>query len=254
IANTANEFDDLVNLYSADPDRVSVVHPGVDLDRFSPQSPTSARDRLGVGHDTTLLLFVGRIQPLKGPDVLIRATARLVENQPDLREHLLTVVCGGPSGAGPERLDELRKLAADLGVADIVRFEPPTCRDSLADWYRAADLVCIPSYSESFGLVAVEAQACGTPVVAAAVGGLHTAVADGQSGILIDGHNPERWSQTLGQLITQPRLREALASGARMHAERFSWNATASSTIDVYRRSIADRALQLAPTRRQTSA
>ncbi|MEI6622540.1 MAG: D-inositol-3-phosphate glycosyltransferase [Actinomycetes bacterium] len=254
IANTADEFDDLVQLYDANPSQVSVVHPGVDLERFSPDSTTSARARLGLDPDLTLLLFVGRIQPLKGPDVLIRATARLVADSPALREKLLTVVCGGPSGAGPERLDELRKLAADLGVADIIRFEPPACRDNLTDWYRAADLVCIPSYSESFGLVAVEAQACGTPVVAAAVGGLHTAVADGRSGILIDGHNPADWSATLTQLIAQPRLREALSSGAREHASRFSWNTTASATIDVYRRAIADRNRLLVPSRSQTSA
>lgn len=239
IANTVDERRDLVDLYGADPTRVSVVHPGVDLDVYKPGSTRSARRRLGIASDVTLLLFVGRIQPLKGPDVLIRATAMLAADCPELRHKLVTVICGGPSGAGPERLDELRKLAAELGVADIIWFEPPACREGLADWYRAADVVCIPSYSESFGLVAVEAQACGTPVVAAAVGGLHTAVADQQSGILVAGHDARDWSAVLAKIVGQPRLRNKLAAGARPHAANFGWEATTAATIEVYRRSIA---------------
>lgn len=241
IANTSDEADDLVQLYGADPARVSIVHPGVDLDIFSPGSAAQARARMDIRPDVNVLLFVGRIQPLKGPDVLIRATAEVIRQDPAKREELLTVICGGPSGAGPERLDDLRKLAAELGVADIVRFEPPATREELADWYRAADLVCVPSYSESFGLVAVEAQACGTPVVAAAVGGLHTAVADGASGVLVDSHDPQDWARVLDRLISHPSYRSQLALGARLHAQDFGWSATTSATIDAYRRAIRSR-------------
>ena len=235
ITNTDSEALDLQVLYGADEDQTAVVHPGVDLDQFSPGDKRAARSRHGLASDAIVLLFVGRIQPLKAPDVVIRSTAALVATDPTLRNRLTTVICGGPSGAGPERLDELRKLAAELGVADIVRFVPPTSREGLADWYRAADLVCVPSHSESFGLVAIEAQACGTPVVAAAVGGLHTAVSDGHSGLLVRDHQTESWRNTLHHTLTQPRLLTALANNARGHAENFSWSATAAATLDVYR-------------------
>ena len=243
IANTVDERAELINLYDADPRRVSVIHPGVDLDVFSPGLVRAARNKVGVAADRTVLLFVGRIQPLKGPDVLIRTTARLVADNPHLRDDLLTVILGGPSGAGVERLDELRKLAAELGVADLVHFEPPVDQRALADWYRAADVVCVPSYSESFGLVAVEAQACGTPVVAAGVGGLRTAVADGLSGLLVDSHDTADWARAISRLVDGPRYRAQLARGARAHASEFGWSATTSATLDVYRRAIRERQL-----------
>ena len=141
-----------------------------------------------------MLVFAGRIQPLKGPDVVLHAAASLLRLAPGLADRLVVVFVGGPSGSevgAPGRLDG---LAADLGVSGCVRFEPPCPQRELADWYRAATLVLVPSHSESFGLVALEAQACGTPVVAAAVGGLRTAVRDGFSGVLVDGHDPEVWA------------------------------------------------------------
>ena len=242
IANTAAEALDLQQLYGAPARQTSVVYPGVDLEQFSPGDQAEARRLHGIDVNSTVLLFVGRIQPLKGPDVLIRATAALVERSPHLRDDLVTVICGGPSGAGPERLDQLRKLAVELGVADLVRFVPPTTRTSLAQLYRAADVVCVPSHSESFGLVAIEAQACGTPVLAAAVGGLHTAVADGESGLLVPGHDTLRWSEYLERLLTQRRLLTELAAGARPHAQRFSWNSTAAATLEVYRQAAVARA------------
>lgn len=244
VANTEAEATELVDLYDADPDRVSVIHPGVDLELFTPGRRADARARRGLASDALVLLFVGRIQPLKAPDVVIQATAALVAQSPGLRDRLVTVVCGGPSGAGVERLDELRKLAASLGVTDLVRFEPPATRAELAQWYRAADLVCVPSYSESFGLVAVEAQASGTPVVAADVGGLRTAVADGVSGLLIPGHNPHLWANTIEDLLTTPRQLEALATNARKHATNFGWAATTASTLEVYRKAMRTRRLR----------
>ena len=132
----------------------------------------------------TVLLFAGRIQPLKAPDVVLKAAADLLARDPALRERLQVVVVGGASGSGLDRPTSLADLAAELGVTDVVRLEPAVTQDVLATWYAAADVVCVPSHNESFGLVAIEAQACGTPVVAARVGGLSTAVADGVSGTL----------------------------------------------------------------------
>ncbi|SDQ83766.1 D-inositol-3-phosphate glycosyltransferase [Quadrisphaera sp. DSM 44207] len=242
VANTADEARDLVGRYGADPGRVDVVPPGVDLALFAPGrgGPAAARARIGVPAHAALLLFAGRVQPLKGPDVLVRAAARMLREDPSLRGRLLVAVVGGPSGSGLERPHELQALARSLGLLDVpgvpdaVRFEPPAPRPVLADWYRAADLVAVPSHNESFGLVALEAQACGTPVVAARVGGLPTAVDERTSGVLVDGHDPHRWARALAQLLADPARRARLGAGARRHAERFGWAATADGVLASY--------------------
>ncbi|MCW2856646.1 MAG: mshA [Marmoricola sp.] len=238
IANTDAEAKDLINSYDADPGRVEVVHPGVDLDAFRPTSMPAARARLGLRQDAEVLVFVGRIQPLKAPDVLLRAAAELVRRQPDLRSRLVVAVVGGPSGSGLEQPTALADLAQSLGIEDLVRFVPPVRRDELVDWYAAATLVCVPSYNESFGLVAVEAQAVGTPVVAAAVGGLTTAVADGRSGFLVEGHDPADYARVFSTIIEAPDLRAALSVGAVAQAADFSWERTADATLAVYRRAV----------------
>jgi D-inositol-3-phosphate glycosyltransferase len=241
IANTADEAAALIGLYGAEEQRVDIVHPGADLDVFSPGDRAAARRRLDVAADAALLVFVGRIQPLKAPDVLVRAVASMLERDPALRDRLVVAVCGGPSGSGLDRPDALTALASSLGIADVVRFEPPRERTVLADWFRAADLTVVPSYSESFGLVALESQACGTPVVAARVGGLRTSVADGVSGVLIDGHDPRDYAAVISDLLDHPaRLRE-LARGARAHAEHFSWDATTSALLESYDRALVAR-------------
>jgi D-inositol-3-phosphate glycosyltransferase len=237
VANTDEECDQLVDLYGADPARVAVVPPGVDLDRFSPVPAAqrrATRERLGVPADAALLLFVGRIQPLKAPDVLLRATARLLAERPALRRSLVVAVVGGPSGSGLREPESLVRLSAELGLGDVVRFEPPAAADRLVDWYRAADLVAVPSYSESFGLVALEAQACGTPVVAAAVGGLRQTVSDGVSGVLVDGHDPRRWADALAGLLADEPRRQRLAAGAVRHAGRYGWDTTVEGLLEVY--------------------
>jgi D-inositol-3-phosphate glycosyltransferase len=243
IANTAEEARDLVALYGADPARVVTVHPGVDLDVFRSTDIGAARARLGLPADGIVLLFVGRIQPLKAPDLLLRAATRMIEADPSLRERLVVAIVGGPSGSGLAAPEHLHKLAATLGIADLVRFEPPVPQRDLADWYRAATVTVVPSYSESFGLVALESQACGTPVVGAAVGGLRTAVADGISGVLIDGHDPDRYADVLRRIAIEPRLRAHLARGAGEHAVRFGWSASAATLLDVYGEAIAERRL-----------
>lgn len=240
VANTADEADELIDLYAADPDRVDVVHPGVDLDVFTPGAgQPAARARLGIAADAAVLLFVGRIQPLKAPDVLLRAAA-LLARDPQLRRRLVVVVCGGPSGSGMDQPESLADLAAGLGIADLVRFQPPATRPELADWYRAADVTVVPSYSESFGLVAVEAQACGTPVVASAVGGLRTAVADEVSGLLVDGHDPARFAAAIGRVLSDPELAGRLSRGARAHAATFGWASTTAGLIGSYEAALAD--------------
>jgi D-inositol-3-phosphate glycosyltransferase len=243
IANTELEADDLIKLYNADPERVAVVPPGVDLDVFRSEGDAGrlrARARLGLPPRAEVLLFVGRIQPLKAPDVLLRGVAQMVAEQPERRERLVVAVLGGPSGNGLDRPEELQKLAVELGIGDLVIFHPPVGRPVLADWYRAADLVAVPSYSESFGLVAVEAQACGTPVIAARVGGLATAVQDGLTGLLVDGHDPGTWSVDLSRLLDAPRRRESMAAAAVHHARRFSWDQTVEAMSRVYSAACAD--------------
>ena len=246
LANTSIEANQLIELYDADPAKVAVVHPGVDLDVFSPAGRTAARARVGVAPEKTVLLFVGRIQPLKAPDVLVRAAAAMVASTPSLRDQLQIVICGGPSGTGLEHPHALEDLADALGIRDLVRFVPPVDRIRLADWYRAADLCVVPSYSESFGLVAVEAQACGTPVVAARVGGLPTAVADGVSGLLVDGHDPQVWADALCGVVRDPATLERWSRAAVAHAAGFGWEATADATYEVYRDAMAEHAGRLA--------
>jgi D-inositol-3-phosphate glycosyltransferase len=240
VANTDDEARSLVELYAADPRKVAVVPPGVDLDVFRPTDRGAARAARGLPPDAFVLLFVGRIQPLKAPDLVLLAAAELLRDRPELRGRLVVAVLGGPSGTGLVAPESLQRLAVQLGIEDLVRFSPPVTRAELAGWYAAADLVAVPSYSESFGLVAVEAQACGTPVVAAAVGGLPTAVADGSSGVLVDDHEPAHWAKVIGDLLGDAAGRERLSRGAIAHAARFSWDATVDALIDVYRAAQAE--------------
>lgn len=235
IANTDSEAASLVSLYDACPDTVHVVNPGVDLFTFTPgHGRKAARKHIGTPDNALVVTFVGRIQPHKGPEVLIRATSELVKHSPHMRSQLIVNIIGGASGANTEEVERLKELATWLGIDDVIAFAPPVLRTDLAHWYRAADLVCVPSYSESFGLVALEAQACGTPVVATAVGGLRTAVADGISGVLVDGHDPKAWSSVIARLLQEPQRRVLLSMGAIEHASHFGWDATARGTLDIY--------------------
>ncbi len=233
VANTGQEASDLVELYDADPAAVRVVHPGVDLDLFVPGRP-AARAALGLGEDELVVTFAGRLQPLKGPGVLLRTVARLLTERPRLRERLVVPVVGGVSGSGTDYPHRLARLTARLGLADVVRFVDPVPQAELARWYAASTLVCVPSYNESFGLVALEAQACGTPVLAARVGGLEVAVDDGRTGELVDGHDPAEWARRLGDLLERPDRLERLGREAVRHAGRFGWERTAEQTRALY--------------------
>jgi len=176
------------------------------------------------------VLFAGRVQPLKGPDVLVRALGVLAATG---RPVPLLVVLGGPSGR-PTAVRELSALAATTGVGGDVVLRPPVPRTELARWYRAADVVAMPSRSESFGLVAIEAQASGTPVLAAAVGGLRSVVTDGVSGTLVPGHDPAVWADAIADHLADSGARARLAVGARRVAERYGWDAAAEQVLKVY--------------------
>lgn len=242
VANTDLEAKQLINLYDADPGRVEVVHPGVDTEVFAPLTADEralARLRRDLPPDALVLLFAGRIQPLKAPDVLLRAVAELLLRRPELRSRLVVPIVGGPSGSGLERPTALAALAAELGIDDVVRFVPPVPQHELAGWYAAATLVAVPSYNESFGLVAAEAQATGTPVVAAAVGGLTTVVRHNHSGLLVDTHDPRDWALALERVVADPLVRERLVGGALAQSQHFSWDATAAQTMAVYERAHA---------------
>lgn len=243
LANTVDEAGQLLSLYDADPAKVRIVPPGVDLTLFSPGSPgvrDADRAALGVRPDAALVLLVGRIQPLKGPHVLVRAVGRLLQEHPGLRDRLDVVVLGGESGTGQGISHALLDLARGLGVDDVVRILPPVDRPTLAQWYRAADVVTMPSANESFGLVALEAQACGTPVIGADVGGLPIAVGDG--GELVDGHAPRPWADALHLVLSESESeRERRARLGLEHARRFGWDATVERLLAVYEEAVARR-------------
>ncbi|MBE1875173.1 glycosyltransferase [Myceligenerans pegani] len=297
VASTEQEAEDLVVRYAADRARVHVVPPGVDTRLFAPLEVTlggrggagrrtvscpveddeeraavaearrALRERLGLPSDRQVVLFAGRVQLLKGPDVLVRALgswppapaptttttptaatgagpSRPAVDQavprvagqagsPGRAARPLLVVLGGASGRATA-VRELEALAWQEGVTGDVLMHPPVPQAELVDWFRAADLVAVPSHSESFGLVAAEALASGTPVVAAAVGGLRTVVADGESGVLVHGHEPTDWARVLHDLLADDRRRTRMARAAAASAARFSWDHAADEILAVY--------------------
>jgi D-inositol-3-phosphate glycosyltransferase len=236
-ANTAAERDELVRHYSVDDDRIDVVSPGVDLAVFRPAFRGRSRRARGVGPDEFHVLFAGRIQRLKGPQVLVAAAGELRRRRPDIP--LRVTIVGASSGSAGLDLDV---LAQREGIGGMVHRLPPVPAADLADWYRSADVVAMPSFSESFGLVALEAQACGTPVVASRVGGLTRAVCDGRTGFLVDGHESSAWAAVLEQLHDDPETRGDLGRAASIYAERFGWEQTAGGTRAAYRTALHERA------------
>lgn len=233
IANTSGEAQQLVDIYGASPDSIDVVAPGADLSRYRPGEKNAARAEFGIDPTETVVAFVGRIQPLKAPDVLLRAAAELLARAPSVPLRILVV--GGPSGSGLDRPDSLIELAAALGISARMTFLPPQGSAKLAQIYRAADVVAVPSYNESFGLVAIEAQACGTPVIAADVGGLGVAVRSSETGVLVQGHRTEDWATALGNMLRDRTALAHMASAAPIHAADFSWERTAEGLMESYR-------------------
>jgi D-inositol-3-phosphate glycosyltransferase len=243
LAPTRAEADDLVSLYGADPDRIRIVPPGVDPRLFRPRPKAQAMAALHLT-GARLVLFVGRLQPFKGPDVAIRAVADAVARRPELMSDVILGVVGGSSGRPGDRdeVARLMELSTELGVADRVVFYPPQPHERLAEFYSAADVLLLPSRSESFGLVALEAQACGTPVVATGAGGLPHVVLDGETGFLVRGHDPAGYADRLLRILSDRPLAARLSRGALRHAEQFSWDATTDDVRRVYREVLSDGA------------
>jgi D-inositol-3-phosphate glycosyltransferase len=224
IASTEDEGDDLVRLYGADPDHVYVVAPGIDLATFQPLDRAEARRKIGYGPGR-LLLFVGRLERLKGVEIAIRSLALLLDRDHD---DLRLIVLGEDSRDGDESEKErLKAVASALGVRDRVDFLGSVAHHELPYFYAASDACVMPSYSESFGLVALEAQACGRPVVASGVSGLRSVVRDEVSGYLIDGDDPAVYAERIGRLLEDPELAQQMGRRGRLLAQRFSWTRTA---------------------------
>ncbi len=233
IANTPAEAGELVSHYGADYDRIDIAPPGVDLATFTPAFRARSRTERGIPEDTFHLLFAGRIQRLKGPQILLKAAAKLRSRRPDIK--LRITILGALSG---NKDFNLRHLIADAGMDDAVTHLPPVKAPELAAWFRAADVVVMPSYSESFGLVALEAQACGTPVVATRVGGLSRAVCHGRTGLLVDGHNAEDWADALEALHDDAETRADMGRAAAIRAQNSGWQRTAAITLESYQAAV----------------
>jgi D-inositol-3-phosphate glycosyltransferase len=228
LASCSAEAAQLERLYGADPARIEIVPPGVDHAFFSPGDRRGARAALALG-DHPVLLFVGRIQPLKGLDVAVRALAAL----PD-RTAVLVVVGGASGPGGATEVAKVRALVDELGVAERVRFVPPQPHHLLSTYYRAADVCLVPSRSESFGLVALEAAACGTPVVAAAVGGLRTLVEHGTTGYLVEDRDPDVFAAHAADLLGDHALAAKLGSAAATRARGYTWSTAAARLRRIY--------------------
>ncbi len=227
-ANSVTELHELVSHYGADPSRVEIVPPGVDHAFFSPGTRRGARHALGLG-DEPVLLFVGRIQPLKGIDIAVDALDRL--GNPDAR----LLIVGGSSGLeGDHEVRRVEKLVADRGLVDRVLMVPPQPHHVLSTYYRAADVCLVPSRSESFGLVALEAAACGTPVVASDVGGLRTLVVHGRTGLRVGGRDPDRYAAAVRQILDDPQLAARFSAGAAEAASAYTWTSMAGRLRRVY--------------------
>jgi D-inositol-3-phosphate glycosyltransferase len=231
LASCSVEAAQIHELYDADPSRIRIVAPGVDHAFFGPGDRRQARRALGLPGQGPLLLFVGRIQPLKGVAVAVRAVAALADDHPDAR----LVVVGGPSGPqGEAEVERTRAIVHELGLGERVVFVPPRPHELLSTYYRAADVCLVPSRSESFGLVALEAAACGTPVVASDVGGLRSLIDHGRTGYLVEEPSPEAFAAWVRQILAEPLLAERLSTGAVLRARRYTWARAAHLLREIY--------------------
>ncbi|MBA8794433.1 D-inositol-3-phosphate glycosyltransferase [Friedmanniella endophytica] len=241
-ANTRWEADELRTHYAAADQQIAVLPPGVDLVTFHPCQQEASRLRHSVDPSAQIVLFVGRLQPLKAPDVLIEAAAELIKRRPERRDHLRLIIIGSPSGPDSDFSETLSEAIRGHDLADVIIMRPHSPREELFRWYCVADVVGVPSYNESFGLVALEAQACGRPVVATDVGGLRSAVEDGRTGLLVDGHDPARWADALAAVLDDTGRAVEFGRRAARHAARFSWDNSAAAALDAYAQAVTRHA------------
>ena len=239
VVSTESEGADLRAAYHVPRNRITVVAPGVDVASFRPLDRDWAREQ--VGHPgERLLLFVGRLERLKGVDVALRAFAPNARRHPDVR----LLILGEDSGAaGGEQL-RLRQLARDLGIAPMVDFVGSVEHERLPVYYSAAEACLMPSYSESFGLVGLEAQACGAAVVAADVAGLASVVRDEVTGFLVPGHDPADYADRIQRLLDDPELAPRMGRRATVLAQRFTWDRAAGRLQDLFQDLAAQRLVQ----------
>ncbi|MDY7077657.1 MAG: glycosyltransferase [Chloroflexota bacterium] len=236
IAATPFEEEQLVRLYGADPSRIHVISPGVDVERFHPIPAAHAKEQMGMCPECRIILFVGRIEPLKGIDNLLQAIAQIVESRPELCEGLCVPIVGGD----PDRIrqdDEmvrLQELREELGIGDIVTFLGAKDQDTLQHYYSAAEMVVMPSDYESFGMVALEAMACGTPVVASDVGGLSFLVKDGRTGYRVPARDPNALAAKITRLLTNEGVRRRIGQRAACWAETYAWDHIADQIETLY--------------------
>ena len=233
VAYSPHERDAMVRLYGANPDNIVLVPCGVDLSRFRPLGRAAARERLGL-NGAKVLLYVGRVEPLKGLELLVHTAAQM-ETCQDVK----VLVVGG-ADSGDEEVGRLQDLARDLEVEDVIDFVGRVDQEDLPLYYSAADVCVLPSYYESFGLAALESMACGTPVVATRVGGLSTVVHHGHTGYLKSWRCPEAFANSLEMIISSEGLQDSMGKAARRRAEDMSWERVAAGIADVYRLALAE--------------
>lgn len=242
VAATPLERAQMVWLYGADAAKIDVVPCGVNLDLFAPIPQDEAKQVLGLPPERCVILFVGRIEPLKGIDTLLRAIALLAPEMPCWRDELSVVIIGGAPGAGIDQanaeLARLERLRAELGIEDLVTFQGAQDQDTLVYYYSAAEMTVMPSHYESFGMVALESMACGTPVVASRVGGLAFNVQDGRTGFLIPSGDAEMLASRLRLLLKDRELREKLSRQAREWAGRYGWPVIADQMLELYEQAL----------------
>lgn len=245
VAASPLEKMQMQRLYGADPDKITVIPPGVDLNKFRPIPQDEAKAWIGILCDSQNILFVGRIEPLKGVETLLRAIAFMVQQDPAWARRVCVSIIGGDASVPVEQMESemarLHALRAELGLNDLVAFLGKQAQDTLPYYYSAADVVVMPSHYESFGMVALEAMACGTPVIASRVGGLPYNVLDGITGILVPERDPEALAREIMRLLTDEPLRRRLGEAAAQVARAYSWERIAAQVIEVYRQVIGQR-------------
>jgi len=248
VAATPAEERQLVEYYGADRRKITIIPPGVDTELFHPHSPEDAKLRLGVKPCDRMLLFVGRIEPLKGIDTLLRAMALLAHECPTWARNLCVAIIGGdPDTSENEEMERLKTIRAELGITDLVTFLGARDQDKLHHYYSAAEMVIMPSHYESFGMVALEAMACGTPVIASEVGGLAHLVRDEETGLHIPNGDPAALAGAIARLVEDHDLRERLGRQAHLYAKQYRWECIANRIQALYRKAISRMpALQLA--------
>jgi D-inositol-3-phosphate glycosyltransferase len=250
VAASHIELGELRGLYRADPAKVAIIPCGVDPVVFHPVRQADAREKLARDQCERLILFVGRIEQIKGIDVLLRALALVFFRRPELRSEICLLVVGGALDPGDdagetEKIVELRRLVHEHRMESNVAFVGSRGQEELALYYAAADVCAVPSLTESFGLVALESMACGTPVVGTRVGGLQTVISDGESGLLVPAGDYQALAEAIVRVLTDARLRMHLAHGARERAEQFTWQRVGDRMVELYDRVIEGRVSEI---------